>query len=85
MISAVQGRSGGRNMDLDAGYYTSFVIRIWSRKRSGGLRHGQITHVATRETAYFTESESVLSFIDAHLEVPFGGAAQGQPEGVDDQ
>ena len=50
-------------VDLTAGRYDSFVVRVFSRGPTNSLVHGQVTHVATRRTLRFTELPPVLSFI----------------------
>jgi hypothetical protein len=51
---------------LSAGQYDSFIVRVFS-ERAGDMLHGQVTHVATRRTARFTDLRRVVSFIVAHV------------------
>jgi hypothetical protein len=51
---------------LSAGQYDSFVVRVFSG-RAGDMVHGQVTHVATRRTARFTDLHRVVAFILAHV------------------
>ena len=50
-------------VDLTAGRYDSFVVRVFSRGPTNTLVHGQVTHVATRRMLRFTELQGVVSFI----------------------
>ena len=50
------------------GYYTSFVIRIWSR--ADGRLHSSIEHVASRERLAFLDPAAVVDFIRSHLQPP---------------
>jgi hypothetical protein len=50
-------------VDLTAGRYDSFVVRVFSRGPANSLVHGQVTHVATRRMLRFTELDGVVSFI----------------------
>ena len=59
---------GNGTVTLSVGYYNSFFIRIWSR--GAGISHGEITHVATRESLRFRDPQHLLAFILAHLVRP---------------
>ncbi len=52
-------------MNLSAGRYSSFVIRVWSR--NGQMVQGEITHVATGESVRFRDIERMITFIRAHV------------------
>ncbi len=52
-------------MAVNAGRYHSFLIRILSR--DGNVLHGQITHIATRETARFKDPQRMMDFIAEHM------------------
>ncbi len=52
-------------MNLSAGHYQSFVVRVWGR--DGGIVRGTITHVATRRSIHFRDSRRMLAFIYTHL------------------
>lgn len=63
-------------VDLTAGRYDSFVVRVFSHGPTNTLVHGQVTHVATRRTLRFTEPERMLSFILTQVgQLPIAGAS----------
>jgi hypothetical protein len=52
---------------LSAARYDSFVVRILSHERSGGVVHGRVTHVATRRSLRFTDLQRLVAFILTHV------------------
>jgi hypothetical protein len=63
--------------ELRAGRYDSFVIRVFTHGESGQLVEGQVTHVATRRSARFTNFERVITFMLSYLS---RHSASGPPE-----
>jgi len=53
-------------MEPKAGYYNSFVIRIWTEKSSTSFR-GCIQHTSSQERIYFTDLNSMNEFILANI------------------
>jgi len=50
-------------------HYNSFIVKFWTDEAIGQHR-GQIQHVATRETVYFTSQNEMNEFIRSHLGPP---------------
>jgi hypothetical protein len=55
---------------LSAGRYDSFVLRVFTRAQDGQMVHGEVTHVLTRRRQRFTDLDSALAFIAAHMGTP---------------
>jgi hypothetical protein len=53
---------------LSSGRYDSFVVRVLRRNASGGFVHGQVIHIGTRRSKRFTDLETAMTFIQAHLD-----------------
>jgi hypothetical protein len=49
-------------MEATAGYYNSFVIRIWTDKTTGFMR-GYVQHTGTQDRIYFTDINRMNEFI----------------------
>lgn len=49
-----------------AGYYSSFVVKIWVGDDQGLVR-GYIQHVSTREGMHFLTIDRMLDFMKGHL------------------
>ena len=54
---------------LSAGQYDSFVVRVWSQA-DGGLTHGRVTHVSSRETLTFRAIDDLITFMLLHVGPP---------------
>ena len=52
---------------LSTGRYDSFVLRVFSRNRTGELVHGEVTHVPTRRKQRFTDWRNAMAFMLAHI------------------
>ena len=62
-------------MEQLAGYYNTFLIKIWCDEAGGKLR-GYIQHASTQQHAYFASSEEMNKFILNHLDSPDGEVNQ---------
>jgi hypothetical protein len=56
---------------VGSGQYNSFLVRTWSR--DGALVQGQITHVGSRRTKRFRNSDAMVSFLIAQLSLMDSG------------
>jgi hypothetical protein len=56
-------------MEKLAGYYNTFLIKIWCDVSGSKLR-GYIQHAGTHQQTRFTGSEEMNRFILNHLDVP---------------
>lgn len=54
-------------MELSVDSYQSFVVRVLTH--DGILVQGQITHIATRDSARFKETTRMIEFILDHLQI----------------
>jgi hypothetical protein len=54
---------------LSRGQYDSFVVRVWSQS-DGGLTHGRITHVRSRDTLAFRAVDELITFMLVHVGRP---------------
>jgi hypothetical protein len=52
---------------LSAGRYHSFVGRVWSGDGADPALRGQITHIASHQSAGFADLERILAFIRGHV------------------
>jgi hypothetical protein len=59
----------GARSALNAARYDSFVVRVLSDHGDGLPLRGHITHIASSTTAHFANSQALISFILAHLDV----------------
>ena len=49
------------------GYYSSFLVKIWVE--DGKIMRGRIQHVATHESAYFSDLGQMLEFLMSHCNI----------------
>jgi hypothetical protein len=42
-------------------------LRVFTRAQDGQMLHGEVTHVSTRRRRRFTNLDSALAFIVAHM------------------
>lgn len=52
-----------------AGFYNSFVVRIWSSE-VGDLNRGHVQHAGTQEQRHFLDMRDLADFVLSHLVPP---------------
>lgn len=55
-----------------AGYYNTFVVKIWCDEARGKMR-GYVQHVSSQERIYFVNLEDMMNFVQSHLTPPLNG------------